>query len=83
MRLRFRVLTAAAAVAVGALLAAPTAAADPNQTCTEVSGTDTECSSPGNVQINDSPPAVEANAGPFEGGFYPGPYPVPFDEGSH
>jgi hypothetical protein len=82
MRLQLRVLTAAAAVAVGALLAAPTAAAaDGDQTCTAVSGPDTECSSPGNVQINDSPSAAEANAGPFEGGFYPGPYPVPFDEG--
>ena len=40
----------------------------------------TECSSPGNVQINDSPPAV-ADEG-FGSGAYPGPYPVPFDEGS-
>jgi hypothetical protein len=80
MHLRLRVLTAAAAVAVGAILAAPTAAADPNQTCMDVSGPDTECSSPGNVQINDSPSAAEAN--PFVEGFYPGPYPVPFDEGS-
>ena len=80
MRLQLRVLTAAAAVAVGALLAAPTAAAaDPNQTCTDVSGPDTECSSPGNVQINDSPSAAQAN--PFAEGFYPGPYLVPFDEG--
>jgi hypothetical protein len=79
MRLQLRILTAAAAVAVGALLAAPTAAADPDQTCVDVSGPDTECSSPGNVQINDSPSAAQAN--PFAGGFYPGPYLVPFDEG--
>ena len=75
MRLRFRALTATAAVAATALIAAPTAAADD---CTGVGGSDTECSSPGNVQINDSPPAVN----PFADGFYPGPYPVPFAEGS-
>ena len=80
MRFGLRALTTTMAVAATALIAAPTAAADD---CMSIGGSDTECSSPGNVQINDSPPAVEANAGPFEGGFYPGPYPVPFDEGSH
>jgi hypothetical protein len=79
MRLRLRLLIAAAAVAVTALLAAPTAAAaGTGQTCTDVAGSDTECFSPGNVQINDAPQAVES---PFIGGFYPGPYPVPWDEG--
>ena len=75
MRFRLRVLTTTTAVAATALIAAPTAAADD---CTSVGGSDTECSSPGNVQINDSPPAVS----PFTEGFYPGPYPVPFAEGS-
>jgi hypothetical protein len=55
-------------------------AGDPGQSCTDISGAATECSSPGNVQINDSPPAV-ADPG-FGSGFYGGPYPVPFDEGS-
>jgi hypothetical protein len=75
MRFGLRVLTATAAVAAAPLIAAPTAAADD---CTSVGGSDTECSSPGNVQINDSPPVVD----PFAEGFYPGPYPVPFAEGS-
>jgi hypothetical protein len=75
MRFRLRVLTTTTAVAATALIAAPTAAADD---CMSIGGSDTECSSPGNVQINDSPPAVS----PFTEGFYPGPYPVPFAEGS-
>ena len=58
--------------------AAPTTSAIPlaNQQSCSSAGAGTECSSPGNVQINDSPPAA-ANYG-FAGGFYPGPYPVPF-----
>jgi len=78
MRLiRFRYLLAAGAVA--AIVGAPAAmAANAGQSCTGV-GAGTECSSPGNVQINDAPPAVAANG--FGGGFYGGPYPVPFDEG--
>jgi hypothetical protein len=80
MRVRLRLLIASAAVAVAAMLAAPTAAAaDTSQSCTDVGGSDTVCSDPGNVQINDAPQAVES---PFMGGFYPGPYPVPWDEGS-
>jgi hypothetical protein len=68
-----------AAAAVAAMVGAPAAMADdPDQSCTNI-GTASECSSPGNVQINDSPPAVADNG--FGGGFYPGPYPVPFDEG--
>jgi hypothetical protein len=73
MRIHFRYLLAAGAIA--AMVSAPPAMAD--QGCTDV-GASTECSSPGNVQINDSPP-VEAD--PFSGGFYGGPYPVPFAEG--
>jgi hypothetical protein len=40
---------------------APMAAADsttPQQTCTSLGGTQTQCQSPGNVQINDAPPQV-------------------------
>jgi hypothetical protein len=79
MRVRLRLLIASAAVAVAAMLAAPTAAAGTSQSCTDVGGSDTVCSDPGNVQIDDAPQAVES---PFTGGFYPGPYPVPWDEGS-
>jgi hypothetical protein len=77
MRLiRFRYLLAAGAVA--AVVGAPVAAAD-DQSCQDI-GQATECSSPGNVQIDTAPP-VEVG-GPFGGGFYGGPYPVPFDEGN-
>ena len=78
MRLfRFRYLLAAGAVA--AMVGAPLAAAD-DQNCQDTGNATTECSSPGNVEINDAPPAVSVN--PFGGGFYGGPYPVPFDEGN-
>jgi hypothetical protein len=76
MRIRFRYLVAAGAVA--AIVGAPVAAADDTgQSCTD-STSGTECSSPGNVQIDDAPPVAES---PFLGGFYGGPYPVPWDEG--
>jgi hypothetical protein len=76
VRIRLRDLLAAGGVA--AVICAPAAMADDtDQSCTDV-GAGTECSSPGNVQINDSPPVV----GGFGGGFYPGPYPVPFNEGT-
>ena len=51
----------ATVVATAAVIAtAPAAAADstPNQTCTSLGGTQTQCQSPGNVQINDAPPQV-------------------------
>ena len=76
MQLRFGYLIAAGAIA--AILSAPTAVAAPGSPgCTDT-GAGTECSSPGNVQINDAPPAVD----PALSGVYPGPYPVPWDEGS-
>ena len=78
MRIRFRYLLAAGAVA--AVAGAPAAMADDSdQGCTAV-GSGTECSSPGNVEINDAPPVMGDNG--FGGGFYGGPYPVPFNEGS-
>ena len=62
------------------MIGAPAAMADDtDQGCTAV-GAGTECSDPGNVQINDSPPVVADNG--FGGGAYGGPYPVPFGEGS-
>jgi hypothetical protein len=67
-----------AAGAVAAMVGAPPAMAeDPGQGCTDT-GPATECSTPGNVEINDAPAVV---ADPFGGGVYGGPYPVPFDEG--
>ena len=86
MRIRIRYLVVAGAVA--AMAGAPAAAADnSNQTCT-TTGSATQCSSPGNVQITDSPPVM---ADPFTlpywdevwgGGAYPGPYPVPYNQSS-
>ena len=81
MRIQFGYLIAAGAVA--AFLGAPAAAAD-NPSCTNTGG-DTVCSSPGNVQINDSPPADEFTLPYWDevwGGAYQGPYPVPYAEGS-
>jgi hypothetical protein len=78
VRNRFGYLAAAAAIA--ATVGAPTALADDSgQGCTNVGSTAIECSSPGNVEINDSPAATPAGFGTGE---YGGPYPVPFDEGS-
>jgi hypothetical protein len=83
MRIRFRYLLAAGAVV--ALCGAPAAVADDtNPDCTQMSGT-TECSTPGNVQINATPPVDEFTLPYWDeafGGAYPGPYPVPYDEGS-
>ncbi len=78
MRIQFRYLLVAGAVA--ATVGVPAAVADePGQNCTDITSSATECSSPGNVEINDAPPV---DAGPDAGGAYAGPYPVPFDEGS-
>lgn len=67
---RFLTPFAAVAAAAAAIAAAPVAAADstsahsaavptaPQQTCTTLGGTQTQCQSPGNVQINDAPPQV-------------------------
>jgi len=81
MRIRFGLLVAVGAVA--ALLGAPAATAD--SSCTTTGAGDTVCSTPGNVQINDSP-SVEDFTLPYWdetfGGAYPGPYAVPYAEGS-
>lgn len=73
MRIQFRYLLLAGAAA--ALFAAPAATADPN--CTDVGGNTTECSSPGNVEINATPPVEEFTLPYWDeaygGGFYQGP----------
>ncbi len=64
--------TGAAAVAIAA---APVAAAAPTapgatsqaqQSCANLGGTQTECQTPGNVQVNDAPPQVDYF--PYAGG---------------
>jgi len=61
MKLRYIAPLLAAGAAAAAIAAAPIAAADPGavqQSCTEsVSGS--ECQSPGNVQLNDTPPPID------------------------
>jgi hypothetical protein len=61
VRTTFLTLLAAIAAAATVIATAPMAAADstaPQQTCTSLGGTQTQCQSPGNVQINDAPPQV-------------------------
>jgi hypothetical protein len=81
MNIRLGYLIAAGAAAA-TLLTAPVAAADttPAQGCTQVGASATECASPGNAQLDATPPQV---GNPVISGAYPGPYPVPFDEGSN
>jgi hypothetical protein len=86
MRIRPACLRAllAAAGASTAIALAPTAAAQPD--CTNV-GASTECSSPGNVQINASPSVDTDFTLPYwdevwGGAYTGGPYAVPYGEGS-
>lgn len=61
MRTAFFAPLAAVAAAAAVIATAPTAAADstaPQQSCSSLGGTQTQCQSPGNVQINDAPPQV-------------------------
>jgi hypothetical protein len=64
--------TGAAAVAIAAApvaVAAPTAGGDTSQaqqSCASLGGTQTECQTPGNVQVNDAPPQVDYF--PYAGG---------------
>jgi hypothetical protein len=51
--------TGAVAVAVAAAPTASAAPIPPRQTCHAVGDARTECQSPGNVQIDDSPPPVD------------------------
>jgi hypothetical protein len=63
MKLRYAAPLLAAAAAVS-IAVAPVAMADPSDTspdqgtCTDVEGADTQCQSPGNVQLTDAPPDV-------------------------
>jgi len=77
MRIRLNYLTpvlaaGAAAVAIAAApiaAAAPTATSDPaqvQQSCASLGGTQTQCQTPGNVQVNDAPPQVDYF--PYAGG---------------
>lgn len=50
---------AGAAAAVGIAVAPVASAAYTAQSCTDVGGSATQCQTPGNVQINDAPPAVD------------------------
>ena len=76
MRVQFRYLAVAGVAA--AILGAPVAAAD-DSACTDV-GAATECSTPGNTEIDVSPFPLAGDDG-FATGSYGGPYAVPFDEG--
>jgi|KBSSwiStaDraftv2_1062776.scaffolds.fasta_scaffold1202878_1 hypothetical protein len=58
-------LLAVGAAAI-AIAAAPSAVAE--QPCTNLGGSKTICQSPGNVQINDAPPAQSAPQYPFWAG---------------
>jgi hypothetical protein len=64
--------TGAAAVAIAAApvaVAAPTAGgatSQAQQSCASLGGTQTECQTPGNVQVNDAPPQVDYF--PYAGG---------------
>ncbi|HEY7054657.1 MAG TPA: hypothetical protein VH496_21335 [Mycobacterium sp.] len=78
MRIRFgSLLLALVGGVAAAIMGAPDAVADD---CGDQGpqGTDVVCSTPGNVQINDSMPVYDEG---FMSGMYGGPYPVPFAEG--
>jgi hypothetical protein len=61
---------AAAAIAAAPIAAAaPTAPSDPGQvqqSCANLGGSQSECQTPGNVQVNDAPPQVDYF--PYAGG---------------
>ena len=61
MRIQLRYITPllAATAAAAAIAAAPTAIADTGQQCTYLGASETQCQTPGNSQINDSPPYVQ------------------------
>ncbi|HET6735873.1 hypothetical protein [Mycobacterium sp.] len=57
-------------VAAAAIALAPAASAEPTgfaQTCTDLGASNTQCQTPGNVQINDSPQVQYAPQYPFYG----------------
>jgi hypothetical protein len=70
IRLKFLTPMVAALAAATAISAAPMASADstpaqpgsgataPQETCTSLGGGQTQCQSPGDVEVNDAPPQV-------------------------
>jgi len=54
MTLSSLALAASAAVVTLTIAAAPTAAAQPSQTCTDLTTSSTICESPGNAEVDDS-----------------------------
>lgn len=79
IRLSYLTPLLAAGTAAAAIVLAPTAMADDTngpdpatQSCS--TGSDTICETPGNVEINDSPPAVQYSPQYpyFEGGYFDG-----------
>lgn len=75
MRIRFNYITPllVAGAAAAAIAAAPAAAADP-MSCVSAGGS-TQCQTPGNVQINTTPPLQSAGAfGPYYFGNTYGPF---------
>lgn len=74
MKLRYITPLVAAAGAAVAIVAAPLAMADnSDQSCTTSPGVNTICSSPGNVQLNDSAPVTYGPQYPYwDGGYYGG-----------
>lgn len=71
MKIRYISPLVMAAAAAAAIAVAPAASAEPTpgfaQTCTSLGASNTQCQSPGNVQINDSPPVQYAPQYPFYG----------------
>lgn len=72
LQLRYVASALAAGAAAAAILTAPTSDAANLPTCTVLGGStsggiDTECQSPGNVQIRNNPPTVSTVPGPFFG----------------
>jgi hypothetical protein len=59
MRKTFRFIAPVLATgAAAAIMAAPTAATETHLECTSATATSTQCETPGNVQLNSSPPVV-------------------------
>lgn len=54
IKLNYVIPVLAVGVAAGAFVAAPTAAADNSEFCTDLNTTDTKCQKQGDVEINDS-----------------------------
>ena len=69
MRMTSYIPMVLATAATGASIAVATAATASDQTCASVGLSETECQTPGNVQINDSPPVQYLPQTPYLGGY--------------